>query len=736
MRQFFANAALRAFVLRTALPILGAAVLGAGIVAAVLVWSGSSSDEVAVERQEQLAELVISRLQTSLARDQDSTAIWDDAVREVKSPTGAEWVDANLGSWMLGYFNLDIIFILDSENRPIYAFADGAPASLDTFEEARASVEPVAARLRAELREGTGRARPDGTSPGFSDLAMVGEHPSLLSIKAIVPDTEAVSQVPGSEYLHVAVRRLDGSLQAELQNDYLFDGARFSRADETATGETSLPLHADSGAPLGFMVWRPYLPGTAVVRSLAPVLALLVLGMVGALSILIVRLWRRSVRLQASEAAVHHLALHDALTGLPNRTRFNAKLEERLAAPDARTRPRAVLFLDMDRFKQVNDTLGHPTGDELIRRFGARLSALLRPNDLVARIGGDEFNIMVGGGSDVKGVEALCERIVAAIAQPFDIDGNHIGVGVSIGVALVPEHGTERTELTRKADIALYHAKSAGRGRFAVFGKDMDAQVQERRGIEDDLRRALARGSSEIEIFYQPLHSTEDGHITGVEALARWNHPTRGTMQPALFIPVAEETGLIERLGQVVLERACRAVAGWPVEKVTVNASAVELRNPRYAGRVAETLEASGLDPGRLEIDVAESALADKGGVGASNIRILRQMGVRVALDDFGTGFSSLNRLGHLDVDRVKIDGSFIQGLGRSPSDEAIVRAIVALAKATGLKSTAEGVETPEQGSELKRIGCDDVQGYFLSKPMPESVMDALLRGGNPARVN
>lgn len=727
MLRAFADPSLRRFLARTALPIMVAVVAAVGLAAAVLIWSAVKADQVAIERQKSLVALVVSQVQSAVAHDQESATVWDDAVEAVHDPARTEWIDSNLGTWMHTYFGHDGAFVLDAHDQPIYAFSDGAIAERNAYGRIAAS----AALLVADLRRKLAASDTTGTSErilsaGAAELATVEGRPAVISVKPIISDTGNITQTPGEEYLHVALRFLDDTFLAELRRDYLFDGLRFSRADQLSAGETDLALHSASGALIGYFLWQPYKPGTAVMSFMVPALSVLFLLVSAAVAILLVRLRRRSLKLQASEAEVHHLAMHDPLTGLANRTMFNQHLDAALRAQKQNGGMTAVLYLDLDRFKQVNDTLGHATGDELICQFAGRLREIVRSGDTIARIGGDEFTIALFGVEDVTAVESLCRRILGSVTQPFDIDGNHISVGVSIGVSLAPTDGTERSELARKADIALYHAKSAGRGRFAMFGKDMDAVLQARRGIEHDLREALNREDG-IDVFFQPLYSAQGGLITGVEALARWRHFEQGWISPTVFIPVAEESGLIEKLGEFVLRRACQAAKAWPIGKVAVNVSAVELRNPHYAVKVANVLLSTGMSPYKLELEVTESALTDDNGTCDRNISALRELGVQIALDDFGTGFSSLSRLQRLSVDRIKIDRSFVQGLSHSGSDEAIVQAIVSLAKATGLKTTAEGVETSQQGEYLRQIGCDDVQGFFLSKPVSEAEMMKLL---------
>lgn len=714
---------------KTASPIILAALAAAGFVSAVLFWSSLRADRISIDRQASLMRLVISQAQESVAHDQESATVWDDAIDGVRK-NQTDWIDANLGTWMHTYFGHDGAFILDQTNAPTYAFIDGnVTAAGPAFSAIADQVRPLAVKLRDDLRtlDQESIAGEHTPSPGITDLAVVKGHPAIISIEPIVSDTGDVRQEPGTEYLHVALRYLDGTFLDDVRQKYLFEDLRFSWISDTAFGEAVEPLMSKTGQSVGYLNWSPFRPGSAVMSFMVPVLGLLFLVTAAVLAFLILRLHKRSVTLRASEAEVRHLALHDTLTGVGNRLTFNNGLDELLLRREKTDQLIAVLYLDLDRFKHVNDTLGHPTGDELIRQFAQRLNKIIRSRDVIGRVGGDEFTIALTDFESVEFVESVCRRIIEAVSQPYDIDGNHINVGVSIGVSLAPLHGSTRTDLLRKADIALYHAKGAGRGRFAIFGQDMDAIVQERRTIEHDFRIAL-EDDAQITVLFQPLYSAGTRQVTGVEALARWQHPEKGWIAPDIFVPVAEDTGLMEKLGERVLRAACHAAHGWGAIKLAVNVSVVELRNPLYPMKVANILMATGLNPHQLELEVTESTLTDDNGVCATNINALRKLGVLIALDDFGTGFSSLSRLQRLSVDRIKVDKSFVQGLGSSSSDAAIVEAIIKLAHATGLKTTAEGVETVEQEEHLQRAGCDDLQGFLMSKPMTEDELSKLLQ--------
>ena len=695
----------------------------------MLVWSARRANEVAFDRQNQLVDLVLGQSVARIGHDQESITVWDDPIIKLREPElDFEWLDANVGVWLYSYFGHDRVYVLSADDKPVYAMLDGVRSEAEAYNDVALTLAPFVAALRQTMVENPNEGVTDTVlSPGAADLAIVAGRPAIVSAKPIVTGTGSIEQTPGTEFVHISIRFLDASFIAELSRDYLFKGARFSPTNARTMEERSYPFIAKNGVPIGFFIWTPYAPGSSVLAPLVPALggALLIVGLVVALLMLRVR--RGAMELQASEAQAQHLAFHDTLTGLPNRALFDDRLEHALA--EVRRNPKsqiALLYLDLDRFKHVNDTMGHPAGDELIREMARRLTVAVREDDTVARIGGDEFAIIQAGVTSVKDTESLCRRIIESVTPAFDLLESQVFVGISIGVAMAPVDALDRIELTRKADIALYHAKAAGRGRYVMFVETMDASLRQRRLIERDLRTAMRVGD-QLQVHYQPLYGAQTGEITGVEALVRWQHPRDGFKSPAIFIPIAEESGLIEPLGDWILSEACTAAAHWPVTKVAVNVSAVQLRSPRFAKRVLDTIKRAGLKPERLELEITETALIESADQCEPNIRMLRAAGVGIALDDFGTGYSSLSHLREFQVDRVKIDRSFVSGIDRSGDGGAIIQAIVDLAQATGLKITAEGVETQEQSAFLSRIGCNELQGFLLARPMPMNEIDRLM---------
>jgi len=427
-----------------------------------------------------------------------------------------------------------------------------------------------------------------------------------------------------------------------------------------------------------------------------------------------------------AEAHSRYLALHDSLSGLANRTLLNDRVDQELAKIANGTRRCALLYIDLDGFKDVNDRHGHQAGDELIREFASRISSLVRCGDTVARIGGDEFAILVCDVERPDALDSLCARVIDAARTPFEVAGMRAFIGASVGVVMAGEPDCRYTDLLRKADVALYKAKTEGRGCYRMFSDEMDERRKRRTLIHSELRKALA-GDLGLDVHYQPLYANSDEALVGVEALVRWEHPTLGNLGPAQFIPIAEETGLIFQLGEWVLARSCEAVGRWPGIALSVNLSPVQLRDPQLAPRLLKIAQESSFDLSRLQLEVTENALFNADGVVACSLRDLRAAGVRIALDDFGTGFSSLSHLRRLEVDKVKIDRSFVQYLGQSADSAAIVQAVANIGKTLGLMITAEGVETEEQRRFLATTGCTELQGYYFSRPLTEAAMAELL---------
>ena len=435
---------------------------------------------------------------------------------------------------------------------------------------------------------------------------------------------------------------------------------------------------------------------------------------------------------------VYRLAHHDTLTGLPNRVMLQDRLTQALAGAQRHGKAVAVMMVDLDHFKNVNDALGHPVGDRLLQEVSKRLRGVLRESDTLARVGGDEFVLIQNDIREETAAATLATKLLGALTAAFDIEGNRLHVGASIGISRFPADANDPDTLLRNADMALYRAKHEGRNQFRFYGPEMNHALSATRSIESGLRAAIEYGM--LELFYQPTFALDDGRLAGAEALIRWPHPKGGKVYPGDFVPVAEMSGLIVPLGEWVLREACRQAQVWrrrgQTLRLAVNVSAVQLREANFAARVARILAECGLPPSALELEVTESVLLDPSKAAiAKTLREVVGLGVRLAIDDFGTGYSSLSYLKHFPFDRIKIDASFVRDIGMGRNSEAIVKAIIALSHSLGKAVTAEGVETDYQFGFLRGNGCDEAQGFLLASPHPAKEMGAILEAREPASI-
>jgi diguanylate cyclase (GGDEF)-like protein len=448
-----------------------------------------------------------------------------------------------------------------------------------------------------------------------------------------------------------------------------------------------------------------------------------VAGAVAALLTLLIaiaggQLWRRQRQQRQAEARMRYLAHHDVLSGALNRTSFHEALQQAGWRRAEGGPGFALLCIDLDRFKDVNDSLGHAAGDEVLRQAAQRLNEVVRHGDHVARLGGDEFAVLQTGVSNATDVATLADRIVQTLAVPYEVADGRVHCGGSVGAAIHGVDATEQADLLHKADLALYRAKAAGRNTFSFYDATMDEELQARRTLTRDLRDAI--GSDQMTLSYQALYASNGRTLTGYEALLRWQHPTRGAVGPADFIPLAEDAGLIDALGRWVLRRACADAASWPAPlSVAVNLSAAQFRHGALVEVVSEALQTAGLAAQRLELEITESLLMSNTEQILDTLHALSAMGIRIAMDDFGTGYSSLAYLWRFPFDKVKIDRAFTQNLGKDPKVNLIVHSIISLAHSLDIRVNAEGVETPSQMAALQHHGCDELQGFLLGRPSP-----------------
>lgn len=713
----------RSFLREVLVPLVAILLLtfvGAG--AALFIGTSLTNTE-ARHQQQRMIEASFSQSLSEHLRQLHSLSRWGPFEQHLAEGNSSRWLDENIGLWLYEMFGHQLILVLDQQNQIVRVWREGQPIS------APADDPLIGEVLQSPLVNDP--ARQDN-----ADYARITNRAAALAVGNIQRDDNALPR-----FRLVSLKFLDDGYLAGLAERNQLQGLHFSDGTpQPGTGARYL-LIAQAGEAVGYLNWIPSRPGAQMLRTIGPSTGLAVLAISLLCLYMVRRLWNSSVnlsqsmlRLGASEAQAQHLAFHDVLTGLPNRALVEDRLTQALALATRHDQRVALLLIDLDRFKTINDTHGHHAGDELIIAVAQRLSNIVRASDTVGRIGGDEFIVVMPDVDNIGQVQSLAQRIIDELSEPFTLFGSDVWSGASIGLALAPKDGVDRLELMRKADIALYEAKSGGRGTYRQFERAMDESVRTRQTIAADLRTALHTHQG-LEVWYQPLMDIGGQQMVGIEALLRWHHPTRGLIAPAEFIAIAEETGLIIPLGEWVLAEACVTQQRFPELLVAVNVSPVQFRSTGFVERVMAIVSQNGGDPKRLELEITEGVLIEDEREARAIIVALREAGFRIALDDFGTGYSSLNYLSNFPVDKIKIDRSFTQSLGVAENSVAIVESVVKLGHAMGLMVTAEGVETPGQMSALADAGCNQLQGYLFSQAVPADQLAALMTLSAPDEV-
>jgi diguanylate cyclase (GGDEF)-like protein len=728
--------------LRRLTALIGAAIALFGVLLIVTVaWTGQSANRDAIERDQALIDNALDESIARVLNEQKSVAWWDDAVEHIETHgIDRDWVDNNFGLYFSETYGHDETYIVDDHDRVVYAYL-GRPAGPEHYNLHRVEIDPVVDEVRtgeqrfARQRDGAFRAgqssAPPGLAPGqtawAAHLESVNGKPAIVAAMAIVPNVNA-DLLTSKPYLVVSIVYLNAKMVGDIGRSMLRPTLTLTRTAPRGTAPAVEPLLADDGTPVGYLSWRPRRPGQTLLNVILPLVAIGVLA-AGLFAANTFRRLRKSAdSLAEHEAEARHEAKHDPLSGLPNRHYFAERLDERLERSLHGENERVVVaYIDVDRFKDINDTLGHQAGDELIKSVAERVRAHLGPDDFVARFGGDEFAVMRSpAGRDCA--DDLADRLAAAFEDNFFVGGQNIQMTASVGIATAPDDGVTTAQLMRHADIALYEAKAQGRDRAMIFCANMAWQVEERRAIELELRDAMRDG--QLEMLYQPLISCATNEIVGAEALLRWNHPEKGLISPTRFIPVAEDAGLMQDLGAWVLDRAFADAGRWRTLEMAVNLSPVQFRHPDLEGMLHDLAERHCVDPSRIVLEITEGVLLEATDHTKRVLDAIGGQGFKTALDDFGTGYSSLAYLGEFKFDKIKIDRSFVTGIAQTPQAMTIVQAVVTLGRGLGMAVVAEGVETEADAALMRLIGCSELQGYYFARPLSVEAFERLLHGG------
>ncbi len=719
----------RNFSTRMLLPIILAFVTTLVIVGSFMMWTATRNDEVSVVRQTTLITHSLREQKNLLSREQKSVVAWEKALEAVQNKPNLSWIENNLGVAMYKYFGVDRVYLLNPEFNPIYVMADGKTVNLDVYETVRLTVEPIAKRLREISWQGALSSYVNGHSdmiPNIVDYINIDGRPAIISLMPIISNKGVANQAAGKEFLHVGVEFLDENIASELAELLLLNSPKFSVLAPTSNKRASLSIKDNSGNLITYFYWHSSRSGIQVLVDTGPaiIIATIFAGII--ITLLIIRLRKSTENLVAERMAAHHLAYHDKLTGLGNRAMFEKCLSEAISQVVPKESELALLILDLDMFKQVNDTLGHQAGDELIQQVAKRLKPLVRNTDVITRLGGDEFAIIATEFTCTKDIETMCSRMVKSIREQFDLGAGQAFVGVSIGVSVSIGNSDDVEELIRKADIALYEAKNSGRNQYKLYKDKMGEVVQRRQKIETDLRQALL-SSDQISVKFDPLVRNDQKELLGFEAKIVWDHPLLGEVPNKTFMPVAEYCGLINTIGSFLLKEACKRGAQYPGHFIAVRAFSPQLRSLDYVDVVLNLIKETGINPNDLELEINENMLDDNEKIAANNLRLLRKAGVRIAISDFGSGFTSLRLAQEFQVDRIKISRSFISEMEQSPDPEAITHAVVWLARTIGVEVSADGIDSVAQKEFLHRMGCMSFQGNLFSSSPTQKWLDLAL---------
>jgi diguanylate cyclase (GGDEF)-like protein len=699
-------------------------------------WSARLSDESAEQSQHKLIAGALQLTQNYMVKQQTGVVIWDNAYHVVNDPSpDGDWIYNNMMHWLYqnNGFSKSILVGRDFEVRHIYAQDQTTIwMSQKLLEELDPAISKVRARYITSFQKTpsglfafTPKNNDTGRSIAETGVVSVSGVPYIFSAAAVMPQVQSISPVRHPPAVLISMIPLQGEKLTNISEMTSLMGFIVPRALENREGVGQYQLQSPRGKNIGVVAWKTNQPGSQMLRRINPFLAFAAFMIAAVVIAVTVFTKLMTKRLARSESNAVYAARHDALSGLPNRSRYHSLLTDTLEEGFYKATNTAVVYIDLDHFKDINDTLGHSAGDKVIVAVAQRLRRVIPETGIVARISGDEFAMVIKNCESDEWLEYILDQVQDEITRPIMIGRRELFASLSMGVAIAPRDGNDPDELLRKADIALYDAKANGRSRRSFFEPTMEFHVQSKDRMTRELRLALK--NDELDLAYQPQSDTDAKRIISVEALARWTKEDGTVVTPAQFIPVAEESGLINDLGIWVLNKACAKAHDWPGVIVSVNVSPNQFKHPRFVEKVMGILAANNLPPQRLEIEVTESVFAGRNDSVLQSLRRLKNLGVKVALDDFGSGYSSLSYLRRFPFDTLKIDRDFVSDMNGNPEAEAILVSIIQLGKALGMTIVAEGIETEEQLRFLQAHDCSRLQGYYISRPLDETALSAFL---------
>ncbi len=720
------------------LALIGVIVAMAIICIAVAVLSSARrANEVAANSQQLLIQRAINDHAERALHHLESIALTPRAALRIRDNFNLAWVDRRVGQWLQNFYSNDAVVVFGADDQVEYVRSQIPPelASADLHGELAAVVGLLRGRLSGLPANTVPVIVPAELSKPGRSVAVIARFLDKPAVIAAVAVGNAADFADGNGHAPIvlSVKYINSRFLERAGHQLQIDDFHMIEEPTPASDERVIELTDAYGNPVVRLAWKPARPGGAVVASVLPFIAVAVVAFALLIIIVMRYMQRTTTAISTGERQLRHLAMHDPVCGLPNRIYFAERLERAIAEVRDGGPTAAVFYIDLDHFKDINDTLGHHIGDELILNVTQRLSEIMRDDDLVARLGGDEFAIIMTCASDSYSLQAIAERILSAVCAPFVVSGHGINIGASIGIAVIDSCIQDAGDILRYADMALYRAKNEGRNRACIYDAAMDADLSNRKLLESALRQAIK--NQELHVVYQPIVNPSGQKLMGVEALARWVHPVHGEIPPARFIPIAEHSGLIVELGEFMLRRACLDGRNWPALTVAVNVSPLQFRRPNFVELVECILAETAFEPDRLELELTESTLLGNLEHAELSMLQLKGIGVCFALDDFGTGYSSLLYLRRFPFDKLKIDSSFVRSIEKAADAAAIVHAVVSLGRGLGMKVTAEGVETAEQHLFLRAAGVHSMQGFRFGRPVTAAEIDHRLATPEAYRV-